>query len=169
MQLGAEADQVAVVGFNREAWIAQRLTPSRASVEAALEGLGARMAEHTRLDLALKVGAEALGPATPGRERIMILLTDGLPNQVPYAEDGSMDTTILRAAAVAKASGATLYTVALGRTDGPNPEVNAALLRQVATRPDTAYVAPEAGALEGIYREIAIVIPCGQTPYWPAR
>jgi len=127
------------------------------------------MAEHTRLDLALKVGGDALGATAPGRERIMILLTDGLPNQVPYAEDGTMETTILRAARALKTSGATIYTVALGRAGGANPQVNAALLAQVASRPDTAYTAPEAAALERIYKEIAVVIPCGAGPYWPQQ
>lgn len=167
MSLGDAADRVAIVGFNRDAWIAQRLSGNRAAVDTAIAGLGARMAEHTRLDLAVKVGADALGTPVPGREQIMILLTDGLPNQVPYAEDGSMDTTILRAARTVKAGGVTIYTVALGRAGGASPEVNVGLLREVASRPDTAYTAAEASALEHIYHEIAVVIPCGAGPYWP--
>jgi Mg-chelatase subunit ChlD len=164
-----DGDRVAVVGFNRTGWIQQPLTADRALVGAALEGLAARMQEHTRLDLALSYGGAALEGTGPGRERIVVLLTDGLPNQVPYAEDGTMDTTILRQAQAVKSAGATVYTIGLGRSEGANPEVNAALLARVASRPDTAYLAPDALDLGRIYQQIAVVIPCGAGPYWPNR
>jgi nitric oxide reductase activation protein len=100
---------------------------------------------------------------------VMILLTDGLPNQVPYAEDGSVETTVLRAAQAAKAAGITIYTIGVGRQAGPRPQVNPALLRAAASRPDMYYGAPDAAQLSRIYSELSRVIPCGGQQYWPAR
>jgi len=164
------SDQVAVVGFNRSAWIQQRLTSDRAELLAAIDGLPDGMMEFTRLDLAFERGAEAMRDERHGvNTPVMIVLTDGLPNQVPYAEDYRMETTVLRRAAAAKAEGITIYTVGVGRANGPQPEVNPDLLRAAASRPGMYFSAPDAGRLAAIYSELTRVIPCGGARYWPDK
>jgi Mg-chelatase subunit ChlD len=157
-------DQVAIVGFNRDAWIAQPLTSSRADLSAALAAIPALVDEFTRLDLALDRGAEALRDAArrPASSPMMILLTDGLPNQVPYAEDGTMETTVLRSAQAAKADGTQLYTIGVGHTDSADPidQINAVLLREVASDPSMFYQTPDAEEVKGIYAEVAVTFGC---------
>jgi len=128
------------------------------------------MQEHTRLDLAFQRGAEALAePRAADTTAILVLLTDGLPNRVPAAEDGRPETTVLRAAQAAKDAGVLVYTIGVGRADGPQPEINPALLREAASRPDMFYPAREAGQLGTVYGQLTRVVPCGGTTFWTGR
>ena len=162
------SDRVAIVGFNREAWIQQPLSQDPAQLEAAIQALPEGMREHSRLDLAFERGAEALRGAPAGADTtVLVVLTDGMPNQVPYAEDGTMETTVLRQAAAAKAAGITVYTIGLGRSAGPDREINADLLRAAASAPGLYYEAPDASRLAEIYGKLTHLIPCGGGRYWP--
>lgn len=156
------SDRVAIVGFNREAWIQQPLTNDAGALGQAIDALAEHIREHTRLDLAFTRSAEALGAARPDASAVMIVLTDGRPNQVPYAEDGTMETTVLRAAQAGKDAGIAVYTVGVG----PG-QINAALLRAAASRPELFTLAPDASQLGGIYRQLTRVIPCGHAIFWP--
>jgi nitric oxide reductase activation protein len=122
------------------------------------------MQQFTRLDLALEAGQAALDdPARrPESTPMLIMLTDGLPNQVPYAEDGTMETTVLRAAETAKRAGSRVYTIGVGHTDASDPVdlINPDLLRQVASAPSMFYHAPDAEELKGIYAEVAVTFGC---------
>jgi Mg-chelatase subunit ChlD len=158
------SDRVAVIGFNREAWIQQPLTNDAAALERAIDALAIHIREHTRLDLAFARGAEALAGGRPDSSAVLVVLTDGLPNQVPYAEDGTMATTVLRAAQAAKDAQITVYTVGVG----PG-RIDADLLRAAASRPEMFFLAPDAAQLAGIYRQLTRVIPCGHAVFWPAR
>ncbi len=160
-------DQVAVVGFNRTAWIEAPLTGDEALVRRAIDALPARQQEYTRLDLALSVGAEALikGPHRAGSSAVLILLTDGLPNQVPVAEDGRMETTVLRAAAAAKQAGITIYTIAIGAPTDTDP----VLLKGCATDADHYYYTPDPEDLAAIYGAIAYRIGCPARSFWGKR
>jgi Mg-chelatase subunit ChlD len=164
------SDQVAIVAFNRTAWIQQPLTRDRSALRTAIERLPLRMEEYTRLDLAFERGAEALRDERHTiNSPVLIVLTDGLPNQVPYAEDGTVETTVLRAAAAAKAAGITVYTIGVGRPGGAHREINPDLLRAAASRPNMYFGALDAGQVAGIYGELTRVIPCGGARYWPGR
>ncbi|MFQ5460617.1 MAG: VWA domain-containing protein, partial [Anaerolineae bacterium] len=157
-------DQVAIVGFNRDAWIAQSLTNRVADLQLAVQLLPDRMEQFTRLDLGLERGGEALSdPARrPDNRGVVVLLTDGLPNQVPYAEDGTMETTVLQAARALKAADISVFTIGVGRPDAPDPidRINADLLRRVASQPDMFFQTPDAEQLGAIYGEIAVTIGC---------
>ncbi|MCB9175866.1 MAG: VWA domain-containing protein [Caldilineae bacterium] len=152
-------DQVAIVGFNGRAWTAIGLSDDRPAVEAALAGLEARIAEGTRLDLALAEGQRAFetGPRLLPNLPVMILLTDGLPNRVPFgpgsAEPGCPDQecTVLRAAERARQAGTRIYSIGLGLGD----DLLRPLLEGIASDPSMVYVAPDGEDLEGIYRQIA--------------
>ncbi|MFQ5460497.1 MAG: VWA domain-containing protein, partial [Anaerolineae bacterium] len=150
-----------------------RRRPAAAAASAAPEtswasALGAlpdRVAQGTRLDLALLRGAEALSPPARRHDNnpVLVLMTDGLPNRVPIPPaGGSQADTVLQAAAAAKAGGAVVYTIGVGRPDDPDPlgGIDATLLRRVASRPDMYYQAPDAEDLESIYQAIAHTIAC---------
>jgi hypothetical protein len=62
-----------------------------------------------------------------------------------------------------------IYTIGVGRQDGREPEINPALLRSVATRPDMFFNAPDARQLAGIYQRLSREIPCGGQATWPRR
>jgi Mg-chelatase subunit ChlD len=149
-------DRVAVVGFNSTAWIQQALTNDKPAVSAAIAALPGRQAEGTRLDLAFQRGAEALAGRVAGSTPVVILLTDGLPSQVPPAEDGSVSTTVLRAAQAAKDAGVTVYTIGVGLP----ADIDAGLLTAAATSARHYYSTPDPEALAGIYTQIAYSFGC---------
>ena len=86
--------------------------------------------ESTRLDLALvEAGAAIKAPGGAGRQPVVILLTDGLPNRVPPAADGRVETTIAVIAEEIKGNGVRLITIGLR---GPS-DINVALMRILAS------------------------------------
>lgn len=139
--------QAAVVSFNDEAALEHPLATDLASLTNAIQNL--TLDTLTRLDLALSVSRiELLGPRhVPGHERMLILLTDGIPAGVGEA-------AVLAEADATKAAGITIYTIGLGE------DVNADLLRAMATNPDLFYAAPSTSDLDAIYTQIANVIQC---------
>jgi hypothetical protein len=167
--------QVAIVGFNAEAWLEQPLTADVNAAAAALAALPARQGPATRLDLAFERGAEALtGPARrPENEPVLILLTDGLPSQVPPdPSDGTMATTVLRAAGRAKEAGLTVFTIGVGRTDAdadPAERIDAALLAAAASDPGKFYHEPDAEALAQVYAAIGGTLACPSARFFPSR
>jgi Mg-chelatase subunit ChlD len=152
-------DQVAIVGFNDRAWTEVGLTDERAAAEAALGRLPDGIAEGTRLDLALDEGRKAMGvgPRLQPNQPVIILLTDGLPNRVPFGpgtihpDCPTQECSVLKYAALAKEGGVRLYTIGLGEQS----DVLKALLEEAATAPDHYYFAPDGEDLEAIYRQIA--------------
>ncbi len=152
-------DQVAVVGFNDEAWTEVGMSDDRAAVMAAIERLPDRIAEGTRLDLALEEGQRAMGfgPRLQPNQPVMVLLTDGLPNRVPFGPGTAhpdcdrQECTVLKFASAAKQAGSRLFTIGLGESS----DVLRVLLEAAATSPDHYYFAPDGEDLEAIYRQIA--------------
>jgi Mg-chelatase subunit ChlD len=163
-QVGEPHDQVGLVGFNREAWIQAPLGSDIKQIHAGIDALTERVAELTRLDLAFEVGAQAIleGPRLAGNTAVIILLTDGLPNQVPYAEDGTVETTVLRSAAAAKDSGISVFTIAIGDVSDTNPE----LLTACASTEEDYYYTPDPEDLAEIYMAIAHSIDCPPSQFW---
>lgn len=162
---GGQHDQVAVVWFNGEADIALPLTNDAEAIDAAIGGLPAYQAQGTRLDLAFDVGARALAPERlkEGNTPVMVMLTDGLPNQVPlHPESGRQEETVLEAAQRAKDADITVFTIGFGRSEGGEllDRVNAELLRECASDPGKSFVEPRADRLVEIYESIADVYNC---------
>jgi Mg-chelatase subunit ChlD len=87
---------------------------------------------------------------------VLVVLTDGRANPVPAS------VAVDRAAA-AKRDGVTLFTIGLGS------DLDVDALRQMASRPDAFYNAPEGGDLVRIYRAIADRLPCPAGLYWGRR
>ncbi len=63
----------------------------------------------------------------------------------------------------AKDAGIALFTVGLGQ------DVDVPALAATASRPAYAYLPPDAEALAGIYRAIAVTIPCPKEAWWGRR
>lgn len=143
-------DRVAVVGFNASAWSELALTGDPTAAGLALDRLKDKLAQGTRMDLALDEGARALAaPRGVDSTPVMVLLTDGLPNQVPTPTGGgSQNDTVVEAAARAKAAGARVFAIGFG-AEG---DVLRPLLEQVASTPTDVRIAPNAFVLELIYR-----------------
>jgi Mg-chelatase subunit ChlD/streptogramin lyase len=141
-------DRAALIGFDAEARLLQRMTDDRTALSAALESLQSR--SGTRIDLGLEAGhAEFLrARGATDRQPVMILLTDGQvdPAQVPAVE---------AAAARIRADGMRLLTIGLGQ------DVDAALLQRIAASPADFLNAPDGEDLVGIYRRLAAQIACG--------
>jgi len=146
-------DQVAIVGFNDIAWIQLGLADDRGVIDIALTRLLDRIQEGTRLDLAFREGQGALEDLRhlPENRRTMILLTDGLPNRVPFPPGGRQEDTVLAEAQRAKDRGSRIFTVGLGRPE----DIMGWLLEEAATDPSMYYYAPDGEDLAGIYRQIA--------------
>ena len=86
----------------------------------------------------------------------MILLTDGRSN--PQPASAAVDR-----AAGAKALGIRVYTIGLGA------ELDEQALREMASNASSYFHAPSTADLVGIYREIAVDIPCPATTFWAGR
>jgi len=151
-------DHLAVVGFNATAWVEQPLGGDAAALGAALDRMPDRVAEFTRLDLALVAAREALS----GPERradlaaAVVMLTDGLPNRVPPGPDGRPETTVLAAAAELKARGASVFVIGLGASGDIHPD----LLRAAASSPGHYFETGDAERLLGTYTAIAEALVC---------
>jgi Mg-chelatase subunit ChlD len=165
--------QVGVAGFNSKAWIQDPLSNDKGDALKAIDDLRHRQGQGTRLDLAFLIGKQALESPNriPGNTPVLIMLTDGLPNMVPYdPEDGTMETTVKKAAQAAKDAGFWVYTIGIGEDDPSAPlleQVNAELLRACATDPAMAYINPDAEVLDEIYEQISGQInPCPGRHDW---
>ena len=165
------AGQLGVVGFNNTAWLQHPLSRDVPSLTRSIDQLAGRVAEGTRLDLALRRGIEVLQRSgrPPDSEQVLILLTDGLPNRVPTAvPGGSQEDSVLAEAGRAHQAGILIYTIGLGRPDSPDPNerISPALLQGVASNPGMYYETPNADDLESIYAQIASAISCPPENYW---
>lgn len=161
--LGAGAGhEIAVVGFNDQAWVAQTLTPDAATARRALAGLEGRIAEGTRLDLGLAVGGFALRGA-PRDRRAMIFLTDGLPNRVPTPiPAGRQEDTVLTMAAAVRSQGVVIHAIGYGRADAAalTDRVSPELLADIAGPGGDSAVTPDAARLAELFAELARDLAC---------
>lgn len=149
-------DQAAIVMFNAQATVLTELTGDKQLLLAALDGIQNR--EFTRIHLGLDAAHVLLTGARrdPDHMPVIVMLTDGRSNPDPVSLP-------LAAAASAKADGITLYSVGLGE------DVELDALRQMASRPEDFRWAPDGEDLGPIYEEIARLIPCARSAFWPWR
>jgi hypothetical protein len=75
---------------------------------------------------------------------------------VPVAEDGRMETTVLRAAQKAKDAGAKVYTIGIGLPTDVDP----VLLSEAASNPNNYFYTPDPEELNDIYTQIAYTFGC---------
>lgn len=148
LKLDAGGDQVAVIGFNSEAFVLSGLTGSSSAVLAALDQLPDTQARGTKIDTAVLAALEIMtGPGRrAGNSAAMVLLTDGRHEGEASAVSDAADRL--------KAAGVNVHTVGLGE------DVDSDLLSSVATEAAYYHYAPDAEGLEDIYRRIAAVVAC---------
>jgi Mg-chelatase subunit ChlD len=153
-------DQAAVIAFNSDAHLVQTLTGRQAEIDAALSSIPGLVRQQTRIDRGIEVAHEELKSARsrPGNQAVLILLTDGLANPEPAS-------TAVRRAQTAKNDRITVFTIGLGRDD----QLNVVELREMASRPEYFYRAPDGEDLLAIYRTIAVEIPCPAPGFWGQR
>ncbi len=145
-----DQDQVAVVGFASSATLASPLTNDKARVVSALQSLVGSAVQGTRIDLGLSYARDELQSIRhqAGHTSAVVLVTDGLQT------GGGGNDAVRAEAAQLRAASITLVTIGIG------DDVDSALLREIATKPEYYYPAPTADQLLDIYREIAQYIAC---------
>jgi uncharacterized protein YegL len=149
-------DQAAIVEFNASATLLAPLTGDRRALDQAIEGI--QVAQQTCLVCAVDAGWAELGSARHAADHaaVLVLLTDGRSNPRPAAE------AVMRAGE-AKAAGVTVFTIGLGA------DIDTEALAAIASRPGYFYWAPDGEALAGIYRQIAVALPCPAGAFWGGR
>jgi len=142
-------DRVAVVMFDQGGRTLIDLSGDRAAIHRALDGLATR--QGTRIDQGLAQAAAVLAAGRrPQALATVVLLTDG--------RQGEAVEAVAANAAALKSAGAVLYTLGLGA------DIDAALLRAVASSPDRFLVSPTAAELDAIYRQVLVRIECEAGP-----
>ncbi|MFQ5510146.1 MAG: VWA domain-containing protein, partial [Leptospirillia bacterium] len=154
--LALPEDQAAVVTFNGGVQVVASLTGDRAALSKAfgriVPGSGTRI--HLGIEAAV---SELTGPARRGENvPVMVVLTDGRASP-----DGP--EVAVAAADRAKAAGILIFTIGLGA------DLDRGALRQMASRPEWFYEAPDAEELAGVYSAVAVAIPCPPGTYWGRR
>ena len=152
LALGGGGDQAALLVFNSQVQVLAGLGDDRTALLAAVDRIG--LDRGTRIDLALDVAAGILAgqSSRPQNNKVLVLLTDGRPDQ---GSEGQMLEAAGRAG-----SGREVYVVGLG------DEVGADLMRQVASRPENYLAAPGPEELRAVYEAVAGQLPCPGGVLW---
>ena len=148
-------DQSAVVSFANTASnpVDVALTSDLTSAQNAINSINIlpQGSQNTNIGDGLMSGLNELtsSNAKPDSGKILVLLTDGVPN-LPAKKGNAKypETFALQAAQSAKDKGVRLFTIGLGK------DINQAFLKQIASSPTDFYLAPTAKDLTSIYREI---------------
>jgi hypothetical protein len=142
-------DEAAAISFSGNASLDQELTTDYDDVKDAIDQYSA--GGTTNMTAGIETGEdELLGGtnATPGASKVMILLSDGSPNNSSSATS---------AATIAKGNGIRIFTIALG--SGADDSF---LANNIATSPDDAFLAPDPADLDTVYAEIAQIVLEGE-------
>jgi hypothetical protein len=125
LQLDAAATRMGIVAFAGSERVLARVGAPRDELLAALEGLASRpLAGGTYFYGGLMAAVDALEAAPPReepRQRSILLLSDGIPNEPPPAS--TAEKAALRAAHNAARAGIRIYAFALGPEVIRHPEV----------------------------------------------
>ena len=145
-----DGDQAAVIGFNSSTVKLSELTGDGAAIAVALDALTGTSGAGTHIDEGLVAAIDELESSRrrAGSTASIVLVTDG-------RHSGAGGTaSVLVAANRARVGGFVVFTVGLGA------DIDADLLRQVASVPENYRAAPDTSELVLIYEKIAKEIPC---------
>ncbi len=147
VELMREVDRAAIIAFNSEPHVLSVLTDDREQLASAIDAT--QLSPWTRIDLGLRAAAAELASerAGDGHLPVILLMTGGQPTQTTEAE-------VLRAAAAARSPGTLVFVIGVG------PDIDRALLVEVAGDPGRYYHVDDAEGLLEIYERIARIIPC---------
>lgn len=139
--------RIAVVGFYGSAQMQIGLSDQREDIFDAIDAIDIR--SGTNMQEAIDVAqAEIEANGRPDAKPVIVLISDGSPNQPPQDPEAAA----LRSANAAKLSGTEIYAIGLGSGAAEN------LLRQVASAPENYFFAPGNEELAAIYESIALVV-----------
>ena len=156
--LDPASDQVGLVSYADTATLNEQLQTTFNDVKTAIDGLTASGA--TNIGDGIAKGNDELSSvrARANSTKIMILLTDGIPNR-PGSGDNNATALALIDTEVAEAvsKGFIIFTIGLGSS------LNEPLLQDIADDTGGEYFnSPTANELEAIYEEIALLL-CGDS------
>ncbi|MEZ3145311.1 VWA domain-containing protein [Halobaculum sp. MBLA0143] len=142
-------DEAAAISFSNGASLDQELTTDYQAVKDAIDlyddGGGTDMtAGIDTAETELSTGTNA----TAGASKVMIVLSDGSPNDSSAAASAAAD---------ARNAGVRIFTIALGT--GADETF---LETQIASSPDDAFVAPDPADLDTVYAQIANIVLAGE-------
>lgn len=109
--------KIAIVTYSTDATLVQELTDSQTTLTTAIDGLTATGA--TRADLGLQTALTALTGSTADN-RMVILLTDGVPTSGLYFENAVASDAVTAAAALEAVSNTSVYSISI--MDDSRPE-----------------------------------------------
>ncbi|MFC4405844.1 vWA domain-containing protein [Haloarchaeobius iranensis] len=145
----AQPDEVAAISFNSGSNLDQALTTNYQAVKDAINNYSS--GGTTNMSSGIITGDNELtsgANATPSASKVMIVLTDGVVNSPPSAEQAATD---------AKNNGIRIFTIALG-----GDADQTFLENDIASNPGDAFLAPDAADLDTIYEEIAQIVLEGE-------
>jgi len=93
----------------------------------------------------------------------MVFLTDGMPNRVPTPiPAGTQEDAVLLAAKSLHARRIVIHAVGYGLPDAADlaDRVSPTLLAAIAGKDGTSWVAPDAGRLAEVFRDIGVSLTC---------
>lgn len=144
-------DKASVVRFASEAVTVSELSKNHETTAAIINGLTITQSDETGFTntvAGIRAAAAELASSRHGdsSRRAVVLLTDGLPT-APGDTVKILEETTVAAKSLAD-SGVEIYAIGLGKG------VNSAFISSLASKPEYAYLAPKAGDLNQIYKQI---------------
>jgi tight adherence protein B len=137
-----ESLPVGILSFAEQPVVRSPVTDDRASVERAVDALGATTSQGTALYQAVVTGSGMFDPQS-GAQHNLILLTDG--------KDTVGGADAAQAIKAARDAGVTVYTIALAGSDA-----DATILHQLAVRTGGRYQSITPDDLEAVYSGLAL-------------
>lgn len=124
--------QVGLVTFTTDSKVLSEITDGFDAVKTKINGLTSQ--DSTNMEAGVRDGTAILTANPPGRKRIMILLSDGVPNVGASTRDELLNGVVKDA----KAAGITIYTVGFG-SRGSSDDIDEGLLRAIASDTSGTY------------------------------
>jgi predicted ribosomally synthesized peptide with SipW-like signal peptide len=142
-------DEAAAISFASSASLDQELTTNYQAVKDAIDDYSASGTTNMTAGIGTAENELLNGTiATTGASKVMIVLSDGVPNS---------SSSATAAATAAKDAGIRIFTIALGAG-----AASSFLENNIATSPDDAFVAPDPADLDTVYAEIAQIVLAGE-------
>lgn len=139
--------RIGLVTFYERGDVAVGLTDDEAALFRAIDGIAIKAG--TNVQDAIDVAQQELSAnGRPGARPVIVLITDGSPNQPSTNPQGAA----LRSANAAKAAGTMIISIGLG--SGADED----LLKRIASDPASYYFSPQGSDLDAIYDSIALVV-----------
>ena len=150
---------MAVVSFGNTAMVESALSGDLGKTVAAIDALSlGTTSEQTDIGDGLYTAESQLAGATDGNKKIIIMLTDGVPNEPVQKGDNNYPAVYAQSvAANLEASGTSLYTIGLGK------DVDAGFLQSLVPDNSHYFFAPTKADLSSIYNEISSAL-CVKKP-----